>query len=83
MLYGTVTLNLKLFGNDMLVTINDVMSAHGCAMGMLQFLKRHKLDYRRFFQSGGLPIEDFTGIDDDMLRKVLEQTHKRYAEGVK
>lgn len=67
----------------MIVTMNDVMTANGCAKGTLNFLKRYGLDYHRFFQDGGLPIEDFTGIDDDMLRKVLEQTRKRYAEGVK
>lgn len=62
----------------MKVTIDDVMAAHGCAMGALTFLKRHNLDYRQFFQNGGLPIELFDGIDDDMLRQILDKTRERY-----
>ncbi len=57
---------------QIMVTLKHVYAVNGCSMGALVFLKRHKLDYRRFFTGGGLPVEQIEATGDAMAIRVAE-----------
>lgn len=63
-----------------MVTMRHVRQVRGCAMGTLAFLRRHGLDYRRFFREG-LPVEQLEAIDDAMARRVAEAARTEAASG--
>jgi len=58
--------------DQIMVTMQHVYMSHGCARGTLTFLKRHDLDYRKFFLDGGLPVEQIEATGDAMALRVAE-----------
>jgi len=58
--------------DEIKITINHVMQAHGCARGALLFCRRHGLDAKKLFSGDGIPLSDFEHIDDAVLQRVIE-----------
>ena len=60
----------------MIITAAHVTAAGFCInLGARKFCKRHNLDFRKFVREG-IDEAELVGIDDAMLKKVLEEAHR-------
>ncbi len=62
--------------SELIVTMRDARAAKCCASGTLRFLRRHGLDYRRFFREG-LPACEIEATGDAMALRVTEVARGR------
>lgn len=58
------------------VTLADLRAIKFCSRGSREWFDRHGLDWSRFV-SDGLPVSAFSGIEDAMLKKAIEQAKER------
>lgn len=61
------------------ITIQDTAALGYCRRGTREFFERHNLDWHRF-RKEGLPVDDFEGIDDEMVVAAIRQARLREAE---
>jgi hypothetical protein len=59
--------------DEIIVTMDDVRKAGGCAWGALRWLKRHNLDHKKFFntKNPGLPASQLIATGDVMAMDVV------------
>jgi hypothetical protein len=63
----------------MMVLLADAHALRYCNPGMRTFFERHGLDWSEFV-TNGLPEEVLAVIDDEMVRAVIAEAHRRNKE---
>lgn len=58
------------------IFMKDIRATHMCSYGGRLFFKKHNLDWTKFLQEG-LPIEEVSNIDDEMLKAVIKTAEER------
>lgn len=66
-------------GSGAIVTMRHCRQAKACAAGVRTFLRRHNLDYRKFFKQG-LPAEEWEGTGDAMAIKIAARARAEAAD---
>lgn len=60
----------------MKITVDHIKAVKQCCRGGRQWFKSYGLNWSDFVMQGGFEEEVFDGIDDQMLRDVIEYAHK-------
>lgn len=64
----------------MIITHADLSSIQFCNRGARVFFERHGLDWSSFIQHG-IDDSELVGIDDEMLRQVIDNAKQRIERG--
>lgn len=62
--------------DNVIVTVQDMMTIDYCARGSKAFAKKHGLDMRSFLENG-IPANDLIALDDAMAMEAVKAAAKR------
>lgn len=64
----------------MIITHSDLAAMKFCNRGARLFFERHGLNWQTFMQQG-IDDSELVGIDDEMMRQVVERARLRVGKG--
>lgn len=62
---------------EMIVTVDDIRASRQCMKGFRKWAPFYGYDWNSFVKNG-LPYSELENVDNALVKRVLEQTRKRY-----